>query len=673
MNRPFDIIPQLLRGRQQWVLWRYAERDGKLTKVPYTPAGTPASVSDPSTWTDFETALKAYRRGGFDGIGFVLSPDDGIVCVDLDDARNGTGWKPEAMEIIRLLNTYTEISPSGYGLHAWALAKLPEGRRRRNGVEMYDAGRFITVTGNHLAGTPLELKQRTAELAELHRQIFGETTSTAKPAAPEPPTRDDEEIIRRAITARDGAKFRALWNGDTSGYPSQSEADLALCRLLAFWTGGDPERIERLFSQSALGQREKWQTRADYRRETIQTALQSLRETYSGNGNGHRQIPRQLRQDGRTDAEPSGAVETSGEDGKRATDQSGANGHTPRRPTRPDPNRWTQPATPTPPPTPTPTKSWDEWTDWPDDGATLHRSEPAEWADTVGADTDGTAATTPIPTVSAVFPGESSPGCSTEGASCTSHISTTSIVRKSEMIGYKVRNDRLQPVKCSATDSEMIGYKNEMIGYTQRGVSVGQMVLRYAATCRAFTIRELVCALGIERGAVRQAVYRLVRAGKLERRGATYSLPSVGTDDSVSPQEYAEASGISVNAARIRLMRMVRAGRALRLAHGRYFVLPDGWVLAWAQWDPSARRRDDRQREFYELELESPIGNVRVIRFYVSPARVDALCEASEFVGLERRRVLVLVAAKPKGGKRVYDCVGIISPSGDRLVWRDTH
>jgi putative DNA primase/helicase len=90
------------------------------------------------------------------------------------------------------------------------------------------------------------------------------------------------------MDAKDGAKFRALWNGDTSGYPSQSEADLALCRLLAFWCGNDPARIERLFSQSALGQREKWQTRADYRHETIQTALQSLHETYTGgHGNGH--------------------------------------------------------------------------------------------------------------------------------------------------------------------------------------------------------------------------------------------------------------------------------------------------------------------------------------------------------------------------------------------------
>jgi putative DNA primase/helicase len=86
-----SIIPQTLQDRQQWVLWRLVERDGKPTKVPFTPAGTPASVSDPNTWTDFQTALEAYKRGGFDGIGFVLTTDAGIVCVDIDHARNCTG------------------------------------------------------------------------------------------------------------------------------------------------------------------------------------------------------------------------------------------------------------------------------------------------------------------------------------------------------------------------------------------------------------------------------------------------------------------------------------------------------------------------------------------------------------------------------------------------------
>jgi putative DNA primase/helicase len=243
-------------------------------------------VSDPNTWTDFQTALQAYEQGRFDGIGFVLTPEAGIVCVDIDHAKNGTDWTPEAMAMVGALNSYTEVSPSGKGLHIWCYGHLPAGRRRKNGVEMYDSGRFITVTGDHLPNTPGDLQERTAELAELHRRIFGETTSLKVTASVD---LSDAELIQRAMDAKDGAKFRALWNGDTTGYPSESEAVLALCRIFAFWTGGDAERIERLVSQSALGQREKWRTRADYRQRTIQKALQSLRETYNGNGlaNGH--------------------------------------------------------------------------------------------------------------------------------------------------------------------------------------------------------------------------------------------------------------------------------------------------------------------------------------------------------------------------------------------------
>jgi len=280
-------VPTTLRQLPHWILWRLVERDGRPTKMPFTYAGTPASVSDPNTWTDFQTALNAYRRGGFDGIGFVLTWDQYIVCVDLDHAKNGTGWKPEAMEIVRLLNTYTEVSPSGEGLHVWALGKLPNGRRRNGNVEMYDSGRFITVTGKHMAITPTELQERTAELAELHQRVFGDISVPAKCQELSVCNTDnlldldDQELLERAFNANNGEKLRALWHGDTSGYQSQSEADLALCRLLAFWCGNDPARIERMFSQSALGQREKWRTRPDYRERTIELALRSLHEAYS--------------------------------------------------------------------------------------------------------------------------------------------------------------------------------------------------------------------------------------------------------------------------------------------------------------------------------------------------------------------------------------------------------
>jgi primase-polymerase (primpol)-like protein len=169
--------------------------------------------------------------------------------------------------------SYTELSPSGTGVHVLMSGTLPPGGRRRGHVELYDRDRYFTVTGNHLPGLPRELEARTPELERLHARLF--------PAAPAPrpwPTRrwarlDDAALLERAERSRDGARFAALYRGDSSGYRSQSEADLALCCRLAFWTHGDAARIDRLFRASGL-MRAKWNDRADYRERTITLALE---------------------------------------------------------------------------------------------------------------------------------------------------------------------------------------------------------------------------------------------------------------------------------------------------------------------------------------------------------------------------------------------------------------
>jgi P4 family phage/plasmid primase-like protien len=100
---------------------------------------------------------------------------------------------------------------------------------------------------------------------------------------------DDQELIEKAKNAKDGAKFSALWNGDISEYKSQSEADLALCCLLAFWTGGDRDRIDRLFRQSGLYREDKWGEREDYRKKTIDAALSRVTEFYDPRNNDRMQ------------------------------------------------------------------------------------------------------------------------------------------------------------------------------------------------------------------------------------------------------------------------------------------------------------------------------------------------------------------------------------------------
>jgi hypothetical protein len=180
------------------------------------------------------------------------------------------------MAIAEKLDSYTEISPSGAGLHIIVRANLPEGRRRVGRVELYDQDRFFTVTGRRLAGTPHLPETRQEQIEALHARLFppGEGTPKADPPL-QVKGLDDEEILRRATNAANGERFEKLWSGDRTGYASASEADLALCSMLAFWTGFDEERIASHFARSGLA-RDKW-NRQDYRNRTIARALKGAK------------------------------------------------------------------------------------------------------------------------------------------------------------------------------------------------------------------------------------------------------------------------------------------------------------------------------------------------------------------------------------------------------------
>jgi putative DNA primase/helicase len=152
---PPDAIPSELRELNQWVLWRYEERDGKPTKVPYQPASPnrKASTTDPSTWGTFEDAIAAEAEG----VGFVFTPDDPFAGVDLDDCVTDGVIHPDALALVRQLDSYTELNPSGTGLHVILRARIPDGGPNRTsktpwgGVfENYDRDRFFCMTGRHI-------------------------------------------------------------------------------------------------------------------------------------------------------------------------------------------------------------------------------------------------------------------------------------------------------------------------------------------------------------------------------------------------------------------------------------------------------------------------------------------------------------------------------------------
>jgi putative DNA primase/helicase len=277
---------QNIRDLRQWLCWRIEERDGKPTKVPYSPlTGEKASTTNPETWAGYSEAVEAYREHGYGGIGFVFDEDDPFCGVDLDGCLNPEAGEIEgwAREIIEELDSYTEISPSGKGVHVLVRATLPEGRNRKGRFEAYDRGRYFTVTGKHLAGTPQTIEVRQEALESVVSRVFGEesTNGHTKPvAAPEPVDNglSDSKVIQKALAASNGERFSRLWNGETEEYGSHSEADLALCGMLAFWTGGDAARIDTLFRQSGL-YRKKWD-RNDYRNRTIREALNGKTEFY---------------------------------------------------------------------------------------------------------------------------------------------------------------------------------------------------------------------------------------------------------------------------------------------------------------------------------------------------------------------------------------------------------
>jgi putative DNA primase/helicase len=218
-----------------------------------------------------------------DGIGFVFRPEDTIAGVDIDDARDSETGSPSdtAQEIITRVESFTEVSPSGTGYHVYVFGTLPPDAKNRKGkIEIYDKERFFTVTGHRVDTTPSDVNNRNETLQKIRSEYVADDTTESDPTGPtDPVDLSDQQLLDKAKSAEHGDDFGALWRGDTTGYDSHSEADYALCQHLLFWTGGDYDRTERLFSKSELS-REKWDERRDYREGTIRNADSNLSGYY---------------------------------------------------------------------------------------------------------------------------------------------------------------------------------------------------------------------------------------------------------------------------------------------------------------------------------------------------------------------------------------------------------
>lgn len=268
----FERIPKELKKVKQWVCWS----GDKLPKNPHT--GGNARSNDKSTWSDFKTALDAVQRYGFNGVGFMFAPP--YFGVDLDKCIDNEEF---IEEFVRSLNSYTEYSTSGQGIHIICKGKLPQGNRRRNNVEMYDNARYFIMTGNLYDENLTEIVDCSETIKHLHAKYLADNLPKVAPKRIEIVDLDDEEIIRKARECKTGAVFQLLYSGNWCGlHNSQSEADLALCNHLAFWTQCNASQMDRIFRSSGL-YRSKWDTRRGeytYGEKTIERAIASCGQVY---------------------------------------------------------------------------------------------------------------------------------------------------------------------------------------------------------------------------------------------------------------------------------------------------------------------------------------------------------------------------------------------------------
>jgi len=269
----FQNIPDELKRLNQWVVWKYETTDdGKQTKILYNPAGGwRASTTDARTWSTFDEAVRIYEQsnGAYAGIGFVFTNFDSYCGIDLDSTEDKEAFERQ-LKVYGLMDSYSELSPSGKGLHIIVKASIPHGRKR-SFIEIYSWGRFFTFTGNvYQAHRPIEERQ---ELVTRLWEEMGEHANEIYFAGDAAPKMFDDELIPKIEAAYNGQHFKDLFAGNWQayGYPSQSEADQALMNFIVFHTKNRQQAM-RIFRMSALGKRDKAQ-RDRYLEYTIDRAF----------------------------------------------------------------------------------------------------------------------------------------------------------------------------------------------------------------------------------------------------------------------------------------------------------------------------------------------------------------------------------------------------------------
>ncbi len=288
-----EAIPEALTALPRWVCLEVIPGIGcRWKKRPTSPTnGYPCDYTSPDNRWAFSDAVSGLGVAGNNALAFVPQKGDDFVFVDLDDCVDESGqierW---AEEVVATLASYTEWSPSRTGLHIICKGRTPARGTKGRQVEIYGFGQPMAVTGDILPGVSTSIEERQDAIDSLWGSI--ETKSLRKvPSSPiyQPTPRrhqriPDEEVLSRARAARNGEKFKRLYDeGDWRGYNSQSEADLALTSILLYWCDGDERLADALFRESALF-REKWDENhgTDSHGRSLTYGEMTLREAMDG-------------------------------------------------------------------------------------------------------------------------------------------------------------------------------------------------------------------------------------------------------------------------------------------------------------------------------------------------------------------------------------------------------
>ena len=290
----YETIPQELRNLKQWGLCelKYVPARKKNTKIPINPYdGSAGKSNDPSTWSDFNTALRALDKiERADGLAFYFA--NGYVGLDVDNIGNDlqdflVGAPETLVETFRKLTkkTYMEVSQSGKGIHAIFKGKIPGKHRRKGNYEMYEAGRFFALTGNTIGSSRIQSLDN-SDMKHLYEFLFGKDKVIDISNYQDKPINDlsISEIINRMLSSSRGQRDKLFMSGGWEKfYTSQSEADLAFANDLAFWTGKNFQKMDTIFRNSSL-MRAKWDEKrgaTTYGIATLNKAINDTVNTFS--------------------------------------------------------------------------------------------------------------------------------------------------------------------------------------------------------------------------------------------------------------------------------------------------------------------------------------------------------------------------------------------------------